>query len=437
MKIKSLLLGSLAAAGLSTGAYAADLGTMSSLDYCDDLGISGLTLSSDTNCLKITGGVEYEFNWGDWKPELGLFGFYAYDTSNETVLDDNGLNDWDSKVVSWVQFVATSDTDVGRATTVIKLKNEHKIETTNEVIGTDTYNVEIDRGYVTIGDATMLTAGKAGSIVNRGDDEPFNFLGTFHSSEVDNGDRDDNPGVGYESDAPSTVRIADGGHSIRVQTTVGDGFTLKGAAEKLEDNGTLVGVMEYSGETVSAHLTVVGDHILDGVTTEQDWALHSGITATLDQFKFRAAVAANDTGWWNGLVSGEASFDMFKLALSAEATSQQEYGFGGSFGADVTDDVTVNVGFRWFDPDSGVSNNEGWQAAGQLIAAVTETLKVTGEVGVYGTGSAATPSPSKTSAYASAELAWAPGGGFTSSVKGKITGEGGYKVTFKAAKAFE
>jgi hypothetical protein len=39
--------------------------------------------------------------------------------------------------------------------------------------------------------------------------------------------------------------------------------------------------------------------------------------------------------------------------------------------------------------------------------------------------------------YGAAELAWAPGGGFTSSIKGEINSESAYKVTFKAAKSFE
>ena len=69
MKIRSLLLGSVAAAGLSTGAaHAADLGVLTSLDVCDDLGLSGLTISSDTNCLQITGEVKYKFTWGDSRP---------------------------------------------------------------------------------------------------------------------------------------------------------------------------------------------------------------------------------------------------------------------------------------------------------------------------------------------------------------------------------
>ena len=44
MKIRSLLLGSAAiaaVAGLSTAGYAADLGVVTSLDVCDELGLFG------------------------------------------------------------------------------------------------------------------------------------------------------------------------------------------------------------------------------------------------------------------------------------------------------------------------------------------------------------------------------------------------------------
>ena len=72
MKIRSLLLGSVAAAGLSTGAFAADLGVLTSLDVCDALGLSGLTISSDTNCLQITGEVKYKFTWGDFGDAVNI-----------------------------------------------------------------------------------------------------------------------------------------------------------------------------------------------------------------------------------------------------------------------------------------------------------------------------------------------------------------------------
>src|SRR5688572_5941177 len=66
MKLKSLILGSVAAVGLSTAGFAADLGVLTSLDVCDDLGLSGLTISSDTNCLQISGSVAYTFEYGNF-----------------------------------------------------------------------------------------------------------------------------------------------------------------------------------------------------------------------------------------------------------------------------------------------------------------------------------------------------------------------------------
>ena len=39
--------------------------------------------------------------------------------------------------------------------------------------------------------------------------------------------------------------------------------------------------------------------------------------------------------------------------------------------------------------------------------------------------------------YGSAKLAWAPGGQYTSSVKGTVTSEGGYKIESEFKKTFE
>ena len=108
MKIRSLLLGSVAAAGLSTGgAYAADLGVLTSLDICDSLGLSGLTISSDTNCLQITGEVKYAFSWGDYSGDSGVY----IDTEAGTWDADaeDGAPDWDSRFDAWIKFVATQN----------------------------------------------------------------------------------------------------------------------------------------------------------------------------------------------------------------------------------------------------------------------------------------------------------------------------------------
>src|SRR5947199_8521740 len=81
MKIRSLLLGSVALAGLSTAGYAADLGVVASLDVCDQLGLSGLTISSDDNCLVITGKVSFEYDFGNYDPSI-VYGAFANSTGN-------------------------------------------------------------------------------------------------------------------------------------------------------------------------------------------------------------------------------------------------------------------------------------------------------------------------------------------------------------------
>ncbi len=145
MKIRSLLLGSLAAAGLSTGgAYAADLGVLTSLDVCDALGLSGLTISSDTNCLQITGEVKYKFVWGDYKTDT--FNVATPADGGLTWIGGNGENDWQSRFDAWIKFVATANSDFGPAKAVLKLKQVTDARVDNEgtvYYGGSTTNWEI------------------------------------------------------------------------------------------------------------------------------------------------------------------------------------------------------------------------------------------------------------------------------------------------------
>ncbi|MCP8882536.1 hypothetical protein NIM87_03410 [Devosia sp. XJ19-1] len=437
MKLKSLILGSVAAAGLSTAGFAADLGVLTSLDVCDSLGISGLTISSSDNCLQITGGVTYEFNWGDyagaaWTVDAEAGGYDIMDNDDLAGAD----NDWSSDVDSWLKFVGTASSDFGPASATIKIKNEHKSVVENEVQTTvPSANVVIDEAYVSVGDTTTIMAGKKGSIANFGDDEPMNFLGLFNSEGVDTG-------VMFDKDQPQ-----EGGHVIQVVTTVADGVTLKAGLENLDDTvvadaGTAVGVIEYAGNGIKAHVTGLVGGILDG--TVDDWAVHAGFTGTFDNFTVLGAAAysydvAASAAYWNVLGSAKATFDIFEIAISGEALGgdiwDEQYGVGGSIGATVTEGVKLNLGARWFDEDTSAADTETVQIAAQIVAAVSETITLTGEVGYFATNEvAATPD---TDLYGSAQLAWAPGGGFTSSIKGQVHSTGAYKVTFKAAKEFK
>lgn len=458
MKLKSLILGSVAAAGLATGAQAADLGVLTSLDVCDALGLSGLTISSDTNCLQITGGVSYKFVWGDYKgnsssvaPAAAALAGTTYGTVSvitpgfDTAVGAAANQDWESNVEAWIKFVATADSDFGPAKAVIKLKQIKQVVTGNEhgatyvapvvapptpaawsyVGGDDTGSVVIDEAYVSIGDSTVIMAGKKGSIFNKGDDEPFNWLGLFKSEAVD-------AGVGFGTSKT-------GGHVIQVVSDLGNGVSVGAGLEALDQAnaaiaGTAVGVVSYAGEGLTAHVSVLAGGILDGAVNE--YAVHAGFTGTFDQFRVRGAFGAwspvAGTTNWNALASAEATFDMFKLAVSGEAGKEatQYWGVGASASATVTDGVTINLGARWYDSDTALPNTEAYQVAASLKAAVTETLSITGEVGVYGNNASSLY-------YGSAELAWAPGGNFTSSIKGEVVSNGAYRATFKAAKSFE
>ncbi|MGB3337649.1 MAG: hypothetical protein WBA73_10760, partial [Devosia sp.] len=135
MKLKSLILGSIAAAGLSTAGFAADLGVLTSLDVCDELGLSGLTISSDTNCLQISGEVKYEFSWGNFNeaniiasPLGGALGTLNIDNPSDVVGSDS---DWESRVQSWLKFVGTAGSDFGPASAVLKIKHDDRVRVRN------------------------------------------------------------------------------------------------------------------------------------------------------------------------------------------------------------------------------------------------------------------------------------------------------------------
>src|SRR5690606_20536565 len=144
-----------------------------------------------------------------------------------------------------------------------------------------------------VGDTTVLTAGKIGTIMNFGDDVPLNFLGLFQSSKVDTG-------VKWTKDL-----LPDGGHGIQITSDLGNGVKIGAALENLDGAkpgtgssvanndaatarntaraGTAVGVISYAGDGIAAHLTVAAGGVLDGVV--ENWGYHAGFSGTFDIVK--------------------------------------------------------------------------------------------------------------------------------------------------------
>jgi hypothetical protein len=430
MKIRSLLLGSVAAAGLATAGYAADLGVVTSLDVCDELGLSGLTISSDDNCLVITGNVAFEYSWGDYDPDID-YATFLNNTGNNYEIDAPGgtFDSNNGDVDAWLKFVGTADSDFGPASATIKLITEDQNGVSDKA-------VLLDEAWVGIGDTTMLMAGYKSSIFNKGDDSPLNYLGLFNSSSV-------NTGVGFETEGART-----GGDVIQVVSNLGNGISIGGALENLggehatvlnaEHNvatsGVLtgVGVISYAGEGITAHVSVAADNAGIHAGDKSSWKVHAGFTGAWDPIKVVAAISDDDMGYLNGLLSVAATFDMFTLAASGEF-APDGWGVGGSASATVTDGVTINLGGRyWHHTPAAVY--DVWQAEAGISAAVTETITLTGAVG-------ATDSTIVGNAglvwYGKAGLAWAPGGGFTAGTSLKVDSLGAYKATFTAAKSIK
>jgi hypothetical protein len=479
MKIRSLLLGSVAAAGLSTGAYAADLGVLTSLDVCDALGLSGLTISSDTNCLVITGEVKYKFVWGDYRDDAEVDANLL--DGEEITFDAGDENlDWNSRVDAWIRFAAWADSDFGPAKAIIKLKavQEKQVEgisigsvgsftsvstftaTVSVDAGTSTVAVVatssasffspssdattiyltsdgsttdgfiIDEAYVSIGDTTVIMAGKKGSILNKGDDAPLNYLGLFNSENVD-------VGVGWGED----VDIGDGGHVIQVVSDLGNGISVGGGLENLDDStpeeaGTAVGVISYAGDGLSAHVSFAAAGVLDGEV--EDWGVHAGFTGTFENFKIVAAGAfAEDDisgSYMNLLASASATFDMFTIAGSVEYAEDDSgasiWGAGGSLSAMVSDGITLNLGGRFLEESDG---DHVYQVEAGVVAAVTETLSVSAAVGY----AAEDNGGGADLFYGSAGIAWSPGGDYTASLKATANTEDAYKVETEFKKTFQ
>ncbi|GLQ11445.1 hypothetical protein GCM10007913_33770 [Devosia yakushimensis] len=204
--------------------------------------------------------------------------------------------------------------------------------------------------------------------------------------------------------------------------------------------------MSYAGEAVTAHLTGFAGGVLDGKA--DFYGVHAGATGSFEQFKVRAALGylqneVIDDSKLHALISAEAGLDFFTVAASAEfvdAYGKEGYGLAGSVGANITDGVKINLGSRWFHGNAfgTTAAYDTVQVAVQLVAAVTETVEITGEVGGYFGNSIKRSSLNQDGVgYGALGLKWAPGGGFTSSLKGEATTESAYKVSFTAEKTFD
>ena len=382
MKLKSLFLGSAAALALGTSAQAADPIAVA-LDVCDLLGISGLTISSETNCLKFSGSVSYEWTW---------------DIDASTT--DADL-DWALKAV------ATADSDFGPAMAVIELREEEDDVHAVPAVGADPDDVTLHEAYVGIGDSssTVLYAGKKGSIEKLGDDETFTKL---FSLDLDGND-----------EGLSLTNVTTGGYVLQASFGLGDGVN---AAVGLEDlgtanNATLVGAIGVKQDWGTAHATFAMDDVIQAAN---NWALHTGATFNVDDMSFRAAFATDNTSAWNALLSAQATFDMFVLAAGVEFRPANVWEAAVSGEAKVDDNVTLTAAARF-------DNANNWDVALKGAFKVSDTLTASAKVNFDEANLTALET----------DLDWAPGGGAKVNVGFNADSAGNTSLSTKFSKSFE
>lgn len=370
MKVKSLLLGSAAALALGTSAQAADPIAVA-LDTCDLLSITGLTISSETNCLKFSGEVSYKWVWN-------------INTSTTT-----STLDWK------LAAEATADSDFGPAMAHISLVDK-----------ANTTDVSLDKAYVAIGDAsaTVLYAGKKGSIAKTDDDESFTKL---FALDLDGND-----------EGLSLTNVTTGGYVLQASMGLGDGVN---AAVGLEDLGTannasLVGAIGVKQDWGTAHATFVLDDVIQAAN---NWALHTGATFNVDQMSFRAAFATDNLSAWNALLSAQATFDMFTLAAGVEFRPANVWEAAVSGEAKVDDNVTLTAAARF-------DNANNWDVALKGAFKISDTL----------TASAKVNFDESNLTKLNTDLDWAPGGGATVNVGFNADSTGATSIDTKFKKTF-
>lgn len=428
MKVKSLFLGSAAAVALSSGAMAADpIGV--ALDTCSLLDITGLTVSSETNCLRFSGEVSYEFVYD-----------LSYDGGPNDAVDDSESNfDWE------FTMEATADSDFGPARAVVTLVNGWVMTDYDDV--TDTAFVDdgalVDEAFVSIGDQTVITAGKTGSIANEDDDTSFGYF------EQEFADIED---IDFDT-SPAERLFSIGGHVIQVSHDAGNGVSVSVGLEHLQganfgasgarNYGSLVGVVAVDQDWGTAHFTVVADDVLRNDTADQPWLVHTGATFNAtDDLKLRAAAQlwndSSNNSNWRLLGASEYTFDMFTLALAAGANSiatTENWWVELSGNAEVTEGITFTAAYLYDSVDSNVSNTYTQSFAAEIGADVSDNLTLTAGVEhvittVLGVSTDDTD--------VSAELAWAPGGGYEASVGFEADTDGDdTTITAEFSKAFE
>ncbi|MFC3165103.1 porin [Ciceribacter thiooxidans] len=334
MNIKSLLLGSAAALAVVSGAQAADAivaaepEPMEYVRVCDAFGTGYFYIPGTETCLKISGSVRAQLEWG-------------YDNNTDT-------SDWDARTRGLVQFDAKNDSEVGTISSTIVFYAWGEEDGTNGAFQLDEASISVggfkvgyfynywDSGLA--GETDSLGSNLINSIGYEYASDAFKvgvFVDELHASAA--GETD---GVGIEGQVSATFGPVtayllgaydfareDGAVRAIVEAEVGPGtlgvaavystganqyydaseWTVAASyAAKLTDKLTLTPGAQYwwNYGTVGEGFANV-DAWKAGVTL--DYAIASGLAAKVS-VQYADTDAAGDDGAWGGFFRLQRSF---------------------------------------------------------------------------------------------------------------------------------
>lgn len=287
---------------------------------------------------------------------------------------------------------------------------------------------KVNHAYVDAGTdkAYMRLGAVNASVADTADDLPFGNLALFDSRAA--------IGAGVQtSQAPSL-----GGQAIQMISKVGSGSTLATSLEGLDDNPTALASWNYAATSGSGHLTLLDPDLSE--TAAEKLGVLAGGTFNTSRVKLRAAVAADRTGWINGLVSSQADVGPLTLAASGEylrnsAVEGDPEQFGGGLTASAKLDGTLAVdgSVNWVHGDAAGTDPAGYQLGVGVTADVSKSLKVTTQLDLTAGDGATGPS----TPYGQTQIAWTPAGATAISAGFARDEDGGYSLTTAAKNSFE
>jgi hypothetical protein len=206
---------------------------------------------------------------------------------------------------------------------------------------------------------------------------------------------------------------------------------ISSRAAALGDDPTTLASWNYADGNRSGHVSVVGSDF--DSDNSASLSFNANASVATKPFQFSTALTGDDSGALNWLATSQYSFGKVKLTASGNYGSTlgavgdtEQVGYGLSASTSLTDQLALNGGINWAHAEASPDDTRGFQGALHLTRQLDSNLKLTGELGVSGTGVDTWATPAEP--YGSTGLEWTPGGGSAISASFTDNASGQYSL---------